>query len=212
MDLREFLEEIKPSINWSASTGYHRCGGCGRQMDSTEKLSHWPKHCSLSKDKTVQKLRAEVLTENFGVEEKPELNEAGLDWYQNQIKITGNLPIDFKPTRALINEGLYPSTNLKELSSKDIQDLADIFSGKIKCRAKQVYTHDKIIDQIPMNDDPDPNMSSCPDWLKDHNRAIEETHALGLYAESIKKGVCDLPDCFCHELAAMKNQEEKEDG
>ena len=47
--------------------------------------------------------------------------------------------------------------------------------------------------------------------LRDHNQAIAETHALGLYAESIKKGICDLPDCFCHELAAMKNQEEKED-
>ena len=54
-------------------------------------------------------------------------------------------------------------------------------------------------------------MFSCPEWLKDHNQAIAETHALGLYAESIKKGICDLPGCFCHELAAMKNQEEKED-
>ena len=179
------------------------------QLDSTSKLSHWPKHCSLSKDKTVQKLRAEVLSENFPEEEKPALNEAGLDWYQNQIKINESLPIDFRPTGAPINEDLYPSTNLKELSSKDIQDLADLFSGKIKCRVKQVYTRDPIIDQIPMGDDPDPDMFSCPDWLKDHNQAIEETHALGLYAESIKKGVCDLPDCFCHELAAMKNQKMK---
>ena len=184
---------------------------CGRQMDSTEKLSHWPKHCSLSKDKTVQKLRAEVLSENFPEEEKPKLDEAGLDWYQNQIKINESLPIDFNPTGAPINEDLYPFTSLKELSSKDIQDLADLFSGKIKCRVKQVYTRDAIIDQIPMGDDPDPDMFSCPEWLKDHNRAIEETHALGLYAESIKKGICDLPDCYCHELAAMKNQEEKED-
>ena len=39
-----------------------------------------------------------------------------------------------------------------------------------------------------------------------------ETHALGLYADSIKRGECDLPSCFCHELAAMKNQDqEKED-
>ena len=211
LNLEEFLEEIRPSIKWSSSTGYHRCTGCGRQMDSTEKLTHWPKHCSLSKDKTVQKLRAQVLAENFPVEEKPAIKEAGLDWYQNQIRINESLPIDFKPTEAPINEDLYPSTSLKELSSKDIQDLADLFSGKIKCRVKQVYTHDNIIDQIPMGDDPDPDMFSCPDWLKDHNRAIEETHALGLYAESIKKGVCDLPDCFCHELAAMKNQEKKED-
>ena len=63
LNLAEFLEEIKPSIKWSASTGYHRCTGCGRQMDSTEKLTHWPKHCSLSKDKTVQKLRADVLSD-----------------------------------------------------------------------------------------------------------------------------------------------------
>ena len=178
-------------------------------MDSTEKLSHWPKHCSLSKDKTVQKLRAEVLSENFPEEEKPALNEAGLDWYQNQIKINENLPIDFNPTGAPINEDLYPSTSLKELSSKDIQDLADLFSGKIKCRVKQVYTRDPIIDQIPMGDDPDPDMFSCPDWLKDHNQAIEETHALGLYAESIKKGICDLPDCFCHELATYEKPRRK---
>ena len=211
LNLEEFLEEIRPSIKWILVLDFIAVPGCGRQMDSTEKLSHWPKHCSLSKDKTVQKLRSEVLSVNFPEEEKPALNEAGLDWYQNQIKINESLPIDFSPTGAPINEDLYPSTNLKELSSKDIQDLADLFSGKIKCRVKQVYTRDPIIDQIPMGDDPDPDMFSCPDWLKDHNQAIAETHALGLYAESIKKGVCDLPDCFCHELAAMKNQEEKED-
>jgi hypothetical protein len=204
LNLEEFLEEIKPSIKWSSSTGYHRCNGCGRQMDSSEKLSHWPKHCSLSKDKTVQKLRVEVLSANFPEEEKPTLNEAGLDWYQNQIKITGSLPIDFNPTGASINEDLYPSTNLKQLSTKDIQDLADLFSGKIICRAKQVYTGNKIIDETPMSDDPDPNMFSSPNWLKDHNQAISETYALGLYADSIKRGECDLPGCFCHELAAMK--------
>ena len=99
---------------------------------------------------------------------------------------------------------MYPSTEARKLSDKDIQDLADLFSGKIKCRVKQVYTDDPIIDQIPMADDPDPDMFSCPDWLKDHNQAIAETHALGLYAESIKRGECDLPGCFCHELAAMK--------
>ncbi len=120
--------------------------------------------------------------------------------------------MDFRPTGAAINEGQYPS-KLKELLDKDIQDLTDLFSGKIKCQVKQVYTHDPIIDQIPMADDPDPDSSdmfSCPEWLKDHNRAIEETHALGLYADSIKKGVCDLPNCFCHELARMKLNEEGE--
>ena len=211
MDLPEFLEEIRPSIKWSSSTGYHRCTGCGRQMDSTEKLTHWPKHCSLRKDKTIQKLRAEVLSDNFPEEEKPALQEVGVDWYQNQIKINESLPIDFDPTGSPIDETMYPSTEVRKLSDRDIQDLTDLFSGKIICRAKQVYTGDPILDQIPMGDDPDPDMFSCPDWLKDHNRAIEETHALGLYAESIKKGICDLPDCFCHELAAMKNQEEKED-
>jgi hypothetical protein len=211
LNLDEFLDQISPSIKWSASTGYYRCVSCGRQMDSSEKLSHWPNHCSLSKDKTVQKLRDEVLSSNFPDEEKPTLQEVGLDWYQNQIKITAGLPIDFKATKSPIDETLYPSTKARQLSNRDIQDLEDLFSGKIICRAKQVYTHDPIIDSIPMNDDPDPDMFSCPDWLKDHNRAIEETHALGLYAESIKKGVCDLPGCFCHELAAMKYEEEKED-
>ena len=211
LNREEFLEEIRPSIKWSSGIGYHRCTGCGAQLDSTSKLSHWPKHCSLTKDKPVQKLRAEVLSSNFPEEEKHALNEAELDWYQNQIKIIRSLPIDFNPTGAPINEELYPSTSLKELSSKDIQDLADLFSGKIICRAKQVYTHDQIIDQIPMEDDPDPDMFSCPDWLRDHNRAIEETHALGLYAESIKKGVCDLPGCFCHELASMKRNDKEGD-
>jgi hypothetical protein len=209
LDLPEFLEEIKPCIKWSSSTGYHRCTGCGAQLDSTSKLSHWPKHCSLSKDKTAQKLRAQILAENFGKEEKPTIKEARLDWYQNQIKINENLKMDFRPTGAAINEDLYPSTTLKVLSSKDIQDLADLFSSKIKCRVKQVYTHDKILDQIPMADEPDPDMFSCPDWIKDHNRAIEETHALGLYAESTKKGICDLPDCFCHEIAAMKTKKKR---
>ena len=165
--------------------------GCGRHMDSTEKLTHWSKHCSLSKDKTVQKLRADVLSTNFPEGEKPTLNEAGLDWYQNQIKINENLPIEFKPTGAAINEELYPSTSLKQLSTKDIQELADLFSGKIKCQIKQVYTKDPIIDQLPMNEldpDPNPDMFSCPDWLKNHLQAIAETQALGLYADSIKRG------------------------
>ena len=172
LDLLEFLEEIRPSIKFSSSNGYHRCTGCGRQLDSTSKLSHWPNHCSLSKNKTVQKLRADVVAENFPVAKKPAIKEDGLDWYQNQITINDSLPIEFKPTGSAINEELYPSTSLKELSGKDIQDLADLFSGKIKCRVKQVYTHDKIIDQITMGDDPDPDMFSCPDWLKDHNQAI----------------------------------------
>lgn len=211
LDLTEFLDEIKPSIKWSSSTGYHRCTGCGAQLDSTSKLSHWLQNCSLSKDKTAQKLRARVFSDNFPVKEKLAIKEAGLDWYQNQIKINDSLPIEFKPTGAAINQELYPSS-LKELSCKDIQDLADLFSGKIICRVKQVYTKDPIIDQLPMNDlDSDPTMFSCPEWLKDHNRAIEETHALGLYAESISKGICDLPDCFCHELASMKEEREKKD-
>ena len=84
--------------------GFHICTGCGRQMDSTEKLTHWPNHCSLSKDKKVQKLRAEVLAENFPAEEKPAVKEVGLDWYQNQIEINESLPIDFNPTGAPINE------------------------------------------------------------------------------------------------------------
>ena len=111
-----------------------------------------------------------------------------------------------------INVELYPSTSLKQLSTKDIRELADLFSGKIKCQVKQVYTGDPIIDQLPMNDlDQDPDMFSCPDWIKDHNQVILETHALGLYADSIKRGECDLPGCFCHELAAMKNQEEEKE-
>jgi hypothetical protein len=212
LNLAEFLAEIRPSIKWSSSTGYHRCSGCGTQMDSTSKETHWPKHCSLSKDKLVQKLRAEVLSSNFPDEEKPTLNEAGLDWYQNQFKITASLPIDFKATGSPIDETLYLSTKARQLSNRDIQDLEDLFSGKIICRAKQVYTGNKIIDEIPMSDDPDPNMFSCPEWLKDHNQAISETHALGLYADSIKRGECDLPGCFCHELAAMKHEEEDELG
>jgi hypothetical protein len=182
LDLQEFLEEIRPSIKWSASTGHHRCNGCGRQMDSTDKENHWPKHCSLSKDKTLQKLRDEVITANFSEEgkEKPTLQEVGLDWYQNQIKITASFPIDFKATGSPIDESLYKPTEVRKLSDRDLRDLRDLFSGKIICQAKQLYTHDPIIDSIPMNDDPDPNVFSCPEWVKDHNRAIEETHALGL--------------------------------
>ena len=66
-------------------------------MDSTEKLTHWPEHCSLRKDKTVQKLRAKFYQLIF-LNEKDALNEGGLDWYQNQIKIIENLPIEFEPT------------------------------------------------------------------------------------------------------------------
>ncbi len=210
LNLSEFLEEIKPSIKWSSNTGYHRCSGCGRQLDRTEKDTHWPKHCSLRKDKKLQKVRADVIAVNFPEEEKPAVKEVGLDWYQKQIKITGSLPMDFKPTGSPINETMYPSTEARKLSARDIQDLTDLFSGKTECKVKQVYTNDPIIDQLPMNDDPDPNIFSCPEWVKDHNQAISETYALGLYADSIKKGECDLPGCFCHELAATKCNEEED--
>ena len=149
LDLDEFFEQIKPIIKWNSSIGFHICNGCGRHFDSTEKLTHWSKNCSLSKDKKTQKLRAEVLSETFPEEEKSAVKEAGLDWYQNQIEINESLPIDFNPTGAPINEDLYPSS-LKELSDKEIQDLAELFSGKIICRVKQVYTKDPIIDQLPM--------------------------------------------------------------
>jgi hypothetical protein len=204
LNLNEFLEEIRTAIKWSASTGYHRCPGCGRQMDSTEKQNHWPKYCSLSKDKTLQKLRADVIADNFPEEVKPILHDVGLDWYQKQIKITASLPIDFKATNSPIDETMYPSAEARNLSARDIRDLTDLFSSEIKCQAKQVYAHDPIIGSIPMSDDPDPNLFSCPKWLKDHNQAISETHALGIYADSIKRGECDLPDCFCLELASMK--------
>ena len=32
---------------------------------------------------------------------------------------------------------------------------------------------------------------------------------LGLYTDSIKRGECDLPGCFCHELACHENPREK---
>ena len=211
LNLSEFLEEIRTAIKWNVSTGFHRCPGCGRQMDSTEKQNHWPKYCSLSRDKPLQKLRAEVIAANFPEGENHALQEVGLDWYHKQIKNFELLPMDFNPTYSPIDETLYPSTEARQLSNRGIQDLKDLFSGKIICRTKQVYTGNKIIDQIPMSDDPDPNLFSCPEWLKDHNRVIEETHALGLYADSIKKGECDLPGCFCHELAAMKNQEKEDE-
>jgi hypothetical protein len=45
---------------------------------------------------------------------------------------------------------MYPSTHGRQLSSKDVKDLTDLFSGKKKCVVKQVYTGNKIIDSIPM--------------------------------------------------------------
>jgi hypothetical protein len=73
-----------------------------------------------------------------------------LNWYRNSIERTAKLSIDFKPTGAAIDETMYPSTHGRKLSSKDVRDLADLFSGKRKCVVKQVYTGDPIIDSIPM--------------------------------------------------------------
>ena len=123
MNLAEFLEEIRTAIKWNPSNGFHCCPGCGRQMDSTEKQNHWPKYCSLSKDKTLQKLRADVIAENCPEEEKPVLQEVGLDWYQNQIKITASLPIDFKATGSPIDETMYPSTEARKLSDQALANL-----------------------------------------------------------------------------------------
>jgi hypothetical protein len=56
--------------------------------------------------------------------------------------------MDFKPTGSPIDETMYPSIKMKELSSKDIQDLTDLFSGKIKCVKVEPKTKDNIIDAI----------------------------------------------------------------
>ena len=114
-DLDKFLKEIAPQIKWLAQAGWNYCYGCAKTMDSSEKLFHY-RVCS-----------------------KPIL-EVPLGWYKNQIKVNANLPMDFKPTGSPIDETMYPSTQGRKLSSKDVEDLADLFSGRRKCRVKQVYT------------------------------------------------------------------------
>ena len=134
-----------------SSSGWNYCYGCAKTMDSSEKLFHY-RVCTYSKDKKMAKLRAKIISDNYpdGFQQNKPIVEVPIEWYKNQIKVNANLPMDFKPTGSPIDESMYPSTKAKELSKKDLKDLADLFSGKRKCRVKQVYTKDPIIDSIPM--------------------------------------------------------------
>jgi hypothetical protein len=117
-----------------------------------------------------------------------------------------SLPMDFNPTGAAIDETMYPTTEARQLSNQDIQDLADLFSGMIECKVKQIFTGDPIINSIPMSDDPDPNLFDWPIWVKDHRQAVAEVVQLGLYPDLIENGECDLPDCKCHWIASLKQE------
>jgi hypothetical protein len=100
--------------------------------------------------------------------------EKDIEHIQTRIRRTLNLPVDNlgKSTGAPIDETMYPPIKLRRLTKQDLQDLADLFSGKIQCRVKQVYTGDPIIDSVPMANEPDPNLWDWPQWVKDRNLAI----------------------------------------
>ena len=66
---------------------------------------------------------------------------------------------------------MYPPIKLKQLTKQDVQDLADLFSGRKLCVVKQVYTGDPIIDSIPMANEPDPNLWDWPQRVRDRNLA-----------------------------------------
>jgi hypothetical protein len=152
VNIDEFLKEIAPTIRWFPQTGWNYCHGCGKSMDSSEKLLHY-RICSYSEDKITQKLRKKVIEENFpaeGFQQNKPIAEVPLSWYRNSIETTAKLSIDFKPTGSAIDETMYPSTKARGLSNNDLNDLKNLFSGKVKCRVKQVYTKDPIIDSIPM--------------------------------------------------------------
>lgn len=151
MNFDNFLKQIAPTIRFFAQTGLHYCQSCSKSMDSTEKLLHY-KICSHSDDKITQKLRQKIIADNFpdGFQQSKPIAEVPLSWYRNSIETTAKLSIDFKPTGSPIDKTMYPPTKARELSSKDLNDLKDLFSGKRKCRVKQVDTKDPIIDSIPM--------------------------------------------------------------
>ena len=168
MNIDEFLKEIAPTIRWFAQMGWNYCHSCGKIMDGSEKLLHY-RTCSHSEDKQTQKLRQKVIEENFpteGFQQSKPVAEVPLEWYRNSIERTANLSIDFKPTGSAIDETIYPSTHGRQLSTKDVKDLTDLFSGKRKCRVKQVYTGDKIIDSIPMAAEYDQAWSEREDYVE----------------------------------------------
>ena len=100
--------------------------------------------------------------------------EKDIGLIQIRIRRTLSLPIDNlgKSTGAPIDETMYPPIKLRQLTKQDIQDLADLFSGRKPCVVKQVYTGDPIIDSIPMANEPDPNLWDWPQWVRDRNLAI----------------------------------------
>jgi hypothetical protein len=168
MNFDGFLKEIAPTIRWFAQMGWNFCHGCGKVMDSSEKLLHY-RICSYSEDKQTQKLRKKVIEENFpaeGFQQCKPVTEVPLNWYRNSIERTANLPIDFKPTGAAIDETMYPSIKVRPLSSKDLKDLTELFNGKKKCVVKQVYTGDPIIDSIPMAAEYDQAWSEREDYVE----------------------------------------------
>ena len=104
-DLDKFLKDTAPEIKWLAQIGWHYCHGCGRTVDSSEKMFHY-RVCTYSKDKKMAKLLANVIAENYpdDFQQSKPIVEVPLEWYKNQIKVNANLTMDFKPTGSPIDE------------------------------------------------------------------------------------------------------------
>jgi hypothetical protein len=129
-------------------------------MDKPEKeLNHWPINCSLSKLKTLQKIRQAVIEANpelyqkycrskgVKIDLKPIATNKTfpLNWYRNQLHNYAKLPMNLAEPNGVetIEEIALP---LRQLTEDDL--ILKIYKKKI------IKTGDPIIDSLPMRDEP----------------------------------------------------------
>lgn len=161
MDFLKFFALIKPPITWFDDDAFWVCKGCNVKMDKSSKEIHWPINCSLSKLRTLQKIRDLVIEANpelyqkyyaakgikINVKSKVKDKSVPLSWYKKQIENFAKLPMNIEePSGAETDDSLYPPIPHRKLTEEDLVP-------KI-CAKHIIKTSDPIIDSIPMKDEP----------------------------------------------------------
>lgn len=179
MDFPKFFAAIKPPITWFDDEGFWICKGCNRKMDKLEKELHWPLNCSLSKLRTLQKIKQAVIEanpelyqkycESIGVKInlKPKIKDkvVPLSWYKKQLDNYAKLPMNLAEPNGAETEELTPIP-LRKLTEEDLIPKP--------CVKRIIKTGDPIIDSIPMRDEPFRDLDGNIIRLEDLEKLEEE--------------------------------------
>jgi hypothetical protein len=109
MNFAEFFDLIKIRLRWDNNLAYWTCQGCNIKFDKPAKKLHSSLNCSLSRLKTYQKIRQNVIEANLELYKKyceskgikiiitPKLEEdkpVPLSWYKKQIENLAKLSLN----------------------------------------------------------------------------------------------------------------------